>query len=92
MKANNKNNINEISAEYDFSNGIRGKHYKSLLDGYTITVYSPNKEAYTQNLAEKFRYIKIDKDISEYFQTSEEVNNALRALVSVFPKKSSPSA
>lgn len=87
MKAKSKNNSEEMLQEYDFSNGIRGKHYKHIQDGFTVTVYSPNKETYQLNKKDKISYIKIDNDISEYFQTSEEVNNALRALVTAFPKK-----
>ena len=28
-----------MRAEYDFARGVRGKHYKSLQAGYTITVH-----------------------------------------------------
>jgi hypothetical protein len=87
MKTRVKNKKDDILTEYDFSNGIRGKHYKKFQDGFTVTVYSPNKETYLLNKKEKINYIKIDKDISKYFRTSDEINNALRAILSAIPKK-----
>jgi hypothetical protein len=85
MKTIKKNSEDEMLKEYDFSKGIRGKHYNKMQEGYTVTVYSPNKEKYEKNIIENINYIKIDKDISEIFKTSEEVNNALRAIVSAMP-------
>ena len=90
MKKNN--NIDEIAAEYDFSKGVRGKHHKKMTEGYTITVYSPNKNAYEKRVAEKVSYIKIDKDVYEIFKTSEEINNALRAFINSIPKTSRKTA
>lgn len=87
MKTKNKELEDHILAEYDFSNGIRGKHYAKLQEGFTVTVYSPNKAVFQQNKKEKINYIKIDKDVSKYFHNSDEINNALRAILSVLPKK-----
>jgi len=28
--------------EYDFSNGVRGKHYRQMQRGYTITIFNPD--------------------------------------------------
>ncbi len=28
---------NDMRAEYDFTGGVRGKHYKAMQAGYTIT-------------------------------------------------------
>ena len=85
---NNNIDIKEdMAAEYDFSQGVRGKHFQKLTDGYTVTVYSPNKENYDLQLIENSSYIKIDKDVNAIFKTSEEVNNALRVLISAIPKR-----
>ncbi|MBM2813433.1 MAG: hypothetical protein HW421_195 [Ignavibacteria bacterium] len=92
MKKNNK--IKEIAPEYDFSKGIRGKHHKQFTEGYTVTVYSPNKNAIDKQTSDKANYFKIDKDVHKYFQSSEEINNALRAIISAIPKsgrKATPS-
>jgi hypothetical protein len=35
------NDIEEdyMRTEYDFADGVRGKHYKAMQAGYTITIY-----------------------------------------------------
>ena len=76
----------DMLEEYDFSKGIRGKHFEELQNGYTVTVFSPNKDTYEKKVVEKNNYIKIDKDVSKIFQTAEDVNNALRAVISAIPK------
>ena len=83
-KINNDND--EMAAEYDFSNVVRGKHHKKLAEGYTVTVYSPNKDEYEKEISENTNFIRIDKDVNEYFKTSEEINNALRAIITAIPK------
>lgn len=84
---NNKTEIKEdMASEYDFSRGVRGKHYQKLTDGYTVTVYSPSKENFELQLIENSSYIKIDKDVNAFFKTSEEVNNALRQIIKAKPK------
>lgn len=30
---------NELRAEYDFSGGVRGKHYRAMQAGYTVTIH-----------------------------------------------------
>ena len=30
---------NELRAGYDFSGGVRGKHYSAMQTGYTVTIY-----------------------------------------------------
>ncbi|MFH1052224.1 MAG: hypothetical protein V1779_14995 [bacterium] len=81
-----KNNNDEMAAEYDFSKGERGKHYEKLAEGYTVTVFSPNRKDYDWQISQKARYMKIDKDVNEFFKTSEEINNALRAIIKAIPK------
>ena len=29
---------NDMRAEYDFTGGVRGKHYRAMQAGYTITI------------------------------------------------------
>ncbi|MCX6153500.1 MAG: hypothetical protein NT007_05015 [Candidatus Kapabacteria bacterium] len=83
-----KNNPEESIQSYDFSKGVRGKHFKQMQEGYTVTEFSPNKEEYQKQIAEQTNYMKIDKDVSEIFKTSEEINNALRAIIAAIPKQS----
>jgi predicted ATPase len=86
MKKTDKD-IDDMASEYDFSNGVRGKHQHKLEEGYTVTVYSPTKNTIEKQISDKTRYVKIDKDVNEYFVTSEEINNALRAIIKAIPQK-----
>ncbi|MBD2693862.1 hypothetical protein [Anabaena catenula] len=33
---------NEMLPEYDFTGGVRGKHYQAYRRGYTVTIYQAN--------------------------------------------------
>jgi hypothetical protein len=58
---------------------------------YDFSDAHPNK--YAKKYAEGTNLVIIEPDLIEFFPDSESVNNALRALVSVFPKsKSKPKA
>jgi hypothetical protein len=45
-----KNKIKEIEPEYDFSNGVRGKHFNKMKEGYSITIHSTQNENKTQKI------------------------------------------
>lgn len=36
-----------MRAEYDFTGGVRGKYYKAMQAGYTITISNVTKESLT---------------------------------------------
>ncbi|MBN1484897.1 MAG: hypothetical protein JXA37_09260 [Chloroflexia bacterium] len=38
-KANAKERTKEMPAEYDFSGGVRGKHYRAYGKGYQVLVH-----------------------------------------------------
>ena len=57
----NKNNTYEMAAEYDFTNGVREKHFQKLDEGYTVTIYSPDKMAVEKQVIEKSFYNKKEK-------------------------------
>ncbi|MBM2814304.1 MAG: hypothetical protein HW421_1066 [Ignavibacteria bacterium] len=90
MKNLNKKKIPDdfMKEEYnfDYSKGVRGKYHKQMSEGYTVTVYSPDKETYEKLLSEKATFIKIDNDVLEVFKTSHDVNNALREIIKAIPK------
>jgi len=54
---------------------------------YDFSSARPNK--YANKYAEGTNNILIEPDLIEFFSDSESVNNALRALVSIFPKSKS---
>ena len=66
-----KQDPNEIAMrdEYDFSKGIRGKHYKAYREGHTVIVKKEDGA------------IMLDADIEVHFPNSESVNKALRSLI-----------
>lgn len=71
-----------IGNEIDFSKGVRGKYAKKMREGYSVTIYSPNKKA-----VEAETYIKIERDVAKFFSNSESVNAALRHLLAAVPAK-----
>jgi hypothetical protein len=40
-----------------------------------------------KKLFENIHYIRIENDVNKYFKTSEEVNNALRTIINIIPKR-----
>ncbi len=81
MKQMNKKSANGASGEilphYDFSNGVRGKHYKKFREGVTVRLLGEQTDA---------KVIVLDNDLGKIFPDSKSVNNALRHLVKALPK------
>jgi hypothetical protein len=81
MKRINKRTVNGASSEilphYEFSNGVRGKHYKKFREGVTVHLISEQTNA---------KVVVLDDDIGKIFPDSKSVNNALRHLVKAVPK------
>lgn len=77
---------NEILPEYDFTGGLRGKHYQAYRHGHTVTVHQENGTEIVQHFTLEDGAIMLDPDVREYFPDAETVNQALRTLISLFPK------
>jgi len=56
-----------MRAEYDFSNGVRGKHAARYAAGTNVVILAP--------------------DVARQFRSSEEVNEALRAIVKLLERR-----
>jgi hypothetical protein len=78
-------NGDDIRAEYDFSTGTRGKHYKSRLNGYTIRIHQQDGTTEVREV-EREGYVVLEPDVKKYFPNSEAVNRALRGLIELFPQ------
>jgi len=80
----NKNELNEnnMRDEYDFSKGVRGKHYKAYREGHTVAINKDDGTKSIQYFKEKDGAIMLDPDIRIHFPNSESVNKALRTLIS----------
>jgi hypothetical protein len=69
----------EMSRTIDFSNGVRGKHYRNYRAGHTVTIYNGD-EVVEQRVVEPIDGgVVIDPDLRADFPDSESVNRALRA-------------
>lgn len=85
-----KSKIEENDAmrrEYDFTEGVRGKHAKAYRQGHTVTVHKKDGTTLVQHFKLEEGAVVLDRDVREYFPTSEDVNRALRALIALVPEK-----
>ena len=77
----------DIQAEYDFTSGVRGKHYRAMQTGYTITIHKADGTTITKDVMPKEGAVVLEPDIRAYFPDSESVNMALRCLIPLLHKK-----
>ena len=76
-----------LRREYDFSGGVRGKHYSAMQSGYTITVHRRDGSTVIKDVKPKEGAVTLAPDVREYFPDSESVKAALRSLIGLIPKK-----
>jgi len=76
-----------IRAEYDFTGGIRGKHFRAIQSGYTITIHQPDGTTVLKEVKPREGAVVLAPDVLEYFPDSESVNTALRSLIKLIPRK-----
>ena len=94
MSSNKPNNLNQhddIAPEYDFSHGVRGKHYKAMQNGYTIVIHKSDGTTEVREVAPRPGTVMLDPDVRRYFPDAEAVNRALRGLISLLPQQPTPS-
>jgi hypothetical protein len=78
---------NDMLPEYDFTGGVRGKHYQAYRRGRTVTIHQADGTKVVQHFTLEDGAVMLDPDVREYFSDGEAVNQALRTLISLFPKK-----
>ena len=71
----------EMREEYDFSQGARGKHYRTYRAGHTVRVTKQDGTVEERRFALEDGAVMLDPDLRALFPDSESVNKALRALV-----------
>ena len=71
-----------MKREYDFSQGVRGKHIAKLKNGHKTIV--TKKGGATEVFVT--RPIILDTDLQKVFKTSRAVNKALRGLIELLPR------
>lgn len=84
--SNKPKKVEEMRAEYDFSEGTRGKHAAAYQVGHTITIHKKDGTTIVQNFTLEDGAVMLAPDVREYFPDAESVNNALRTLISIAPK------
>lgn len=78
---------NDMRTEYDFRRRVRGKHYKAMQAGYTITVHKGDGTTIVKDVMPKEGAVVLEPDIQAYFPDSESVNRTLRCLIPLLPRK-----
>jgi hypothetical protein len=75
--------------EYDFSKGVRGKHAAAYQQGYRVIIHRIDGTVEERDYTLPDGVIALDPDIRPYFPDTESVNNALRGLIQLIPRRSS---
>lgn len=73
--------------EYDFSRGVRGKHWNAMQGGYTVTVHKADGTTVVKEIRPKKNAVLLEPDVQAHFPDSQSVNKALRCLIPLIPKK-----
>ena len=81
----------EMLPEYDFSDGVRGKHYQAYQRGYQVIIHKTDGTTEVRDFALPEGAVVLDPDIRAYFPDSEAVNRTLRGLISLMPQQRRPS-
>ncbi len=76
-----------MRSEYDFSGGVRGKHHQAYRQGHQVKIHQNDGSIVVQNFKLEEGAVFLEPDVQLYFSTSEAVNNALRGLIALIPKK-----
>jgi len=72
----------EMRDEYDFSHGVRGKHYQAYREGHTVRVVKEDGAVEERHFTLADGAVMLDPDLKERFPDSDAVNKALRSLLS----------
>jgi hypothetical protein len=77
----------DMLPEYDFSGGVRGKHYQAYREGHTVKIYESDGTVTVQYFTLEEGAVLLEPDVREYFPDSDAVNRALRGLIALIPEK-----
>jgi len=84
----------EMLDEYDFTgmNGVRGKYHEAYQEGHTVRIHEDDGTVTVHYYTLEEGAVLLEPDIRPYFPTSESVNEVLRSLIKLAPKKIEVSA
>jgi hypothetical protein len=77
----------EMLPEYDFSGGVRGKHSRHYEQGHTVKTHKTDGSTVVQHFQLEEGAVLLAPDVREYFSDSDAVNQALRTLIGLIPRK-----
>ena len=77
----------DMLPEYDFTHGVRGKHYRAYQRGHTINIRKSDGTTVVQHFKLEEGAVVIAPDVRKYFPDSDTVNEALRTLIRLIPRK-----
>jgi len=66
---------------------VRGKHYKAMQAGYTITIHKADGTTMVKDVMPKEGAVVLEPEIQAYFPDSDSVNRTLRCLIPLLPQK-----
>ena len=72
---------NEMREEYDFSKGVRGKHFRAYRAGHVVRVQKRDGSIEEHYFTLQDGAVMLDPDLKARFPDSDSVNRALRSLV-----------
>lgn len=72
-----------MRSEYDFSGGVRGKHFRKPQNGHTTVINKSDGST----VVRQSKPIILAPDVEAYFPDTESVNEALRGLIALIPEK-----
>ena len=73
----------DMREEYEFEGAVRGKHYKSMHEGYTVHIHQADGTTQVRNYTLTNGTVLIHPDMRKYFPDSDAVNAALRSLIAL---------
>lgn len=77
----------EMLPEYDFREGVRGKHAQAYRQGHTVKIHQSDGTITVQHFTLAEGAVMLEPDVQEYFPDSKSVNHALRTLIELIPSK-----
>jgi hypothetical protein len=76
-----------VLVEYDFTSGIRGKHYSAYRAGHKVKIGKADGSTTIQHFTLSEGAVVLEPDVRKYFPDSKAVNRALRSLITLIPKQ-----
>jgi hypothetical protein len=72
----------EMRAEYDFSQGVRGKHVRAYRKGHRMRINQEDGTVEEHHFTLEDGAVMLDPDLKARFPNSDAVNQALRLSIS----------